>query len=139
MLLLQPVLDVHLDLRRQGAAGRGPLLGGLSFGRLGARVRVSVLVHPHLLGAILKLRCSGVVGRSGYGRHGAWACGGLAVWLLLNGCGGWMGGVAYSLSRCGWPTSDQTFHTHTSLYRFPTFTSNRDIIVTKASLNTSGL
>jgi len=61
-------------------------------------------------------------GRSGYGSNGAWACGGWAVWLLLNGCGGWVGGVAYYLSRCGWPTSNLTFHTHTSLHRSSTFT-----------------
>ena len=91
VLLLQPVLDVRLDLRRRGAAGRGPLLGWLSFARLGARVSVSVLVLPHLLlGAILELRCSCVVGRTGYGSHGAWACGVWAVWLLLNSCGGWV-------------------------------------------------
>jgi len=95
LLLLQSVLDVRLDLRRWGVAWRCPLLGWLSFGCLGARVSVSVLVLPRLLGAILGLQCSGVVGRSGYGSHGAWACGGWAVWLLLNGCGGWVGGVAY--------------------------------------------
>jgi len=131
VLLLQPVLDVRLDLCRRGAAGRGPLLGWLSFGRLGARVSVSVLVLPRLLlGAILELRCSCVLGRSGYGSHGAWACGGWVVWLLLNGCGVWVGGVAHYLSRCGWPTSDLTFHTHTSLHRFSTFTSKTYIIVT---------
>jgi len=115
VLLRQPVLDVHSDLRRQVAAGRSPLLGWLSFCHLGARVSVSVLVLLRLVGAILELRCSGVVGRSGYGSHGAWACGGWAVCLLLNGCGGWVGGVAYYLSRHEWPTSDQTFETLSSL------------------------
>jgi len=44
---------------------------------------------------------------------------------------GWEGGVAHYLSRCGWPTSDRTFHTQTALYDcLPTFTSNTYIIVT---------
>jgi len=116
---------------RGGAAGHGPLLGWLSFRSLGPRVSVSVLVLPRLLvGAILEIRFSYVVGRSGYGSHGVWACGVWAVWLLLNGCGGWVGGIAHYLRRCGWPTSFLTFHTHTLLHRFSTFTSKTYIIVT---------
>jgi len=97
---------------------------------VGAHLSVSVLVLPRLLGAILELRCSCVVGRSGYGSHGAWACGGWAVWLLLNDCGGWVGGVAHYLSSWRWPTSDLTLHTHTTLHHFATFTSKTYIIVT---------
>jgi len=79
-------------LTGQGEAGHGPLLGLLSFGHLGAHIRVSVLVLPCLVGAILQLECSCVVGRNMYRCRRAWACGGLAVWLLLNGVvvvGGW--------------------------------------------------
>ena len=82
VLLLQPMVDVRLDLPWLGAAGRGPLLGRVSFGRLGACVHVSVLVLPRLVGAILELQYSCVVGRSGYGSHGGWACGGWVVWVL---------------------------------------------------------
>jgi len=85
----QACVGCAFRLAPAGAAGRGPLLGWVSFCRLGARVSVSVLVHAGLVvRPIFKLRCSCVVGRSQYGSHGAWACGGWAVWLLLNGCGG---------------------------------------------------
>jgi len=90
VLLLPPVFGMCLDLWWQGVAVCGTLFGWLSFGRLDARVSVRVLDLPHLLPAIVELQCRCVVGRNGYGSHGAWTCGGWVVWVFLNGCGGWV-------------------------------------------------
>jgi len=51
---------------------------------------MSVLDLPHLLPTILELQYGCVVGRNGYGSHGASACRVWVVWVLLNVCGGWV-------------------------------------------------
>jgi len=87
VLLPQPVVGVHLDLRCQGAAVCGTLFEFLSFCHLDSGGSVRVLDLPHLLPAILELQCSCVVGKNMYGSHEAWAGSEWVLLVCLNCCG----------------------------------------------------